>query len=127
MKCTKCGHETNERFFLAGIASVTRQMVDGQWVCFDCLPPKEQLRIKLKRQGEEQSNLLSEDEFNRLSIVASWTCPYKRNPHNCEGFLCSVEEWDKCVEALRAQMLIDKHMRELSEKRKYGGRILRVP
>jgi len=126
MKCQKCGADVEERFFVP--LSAKSKLKDGLWVCLNCLPPKEQLRIKLKNMPAEKEEAfeLSDSEYESLVQKASWECPYRRRPEDCAGELCDIDEWDACVEALRARRTLDKYFKQIQERRRFGYKVIQV-
>ena len=120
MKCDKCGADVKERFFMP--LGPKLNLRDGLWVCFNCLPPKEQLRLKLRGPPAKKDETLelSDEEYEGLVKKASWKCPHRKRAEDCAGEFCSIDEWDACVEALHARRILDRYFGVLGWTGKFG-------
>jgi len=115
--CSRCGREKYPVYFLPTVASkASGKLKDAVPVCEGCLTPAERFRLvelpeinRRLRVGKRNPTVISEREYNRLFSWADWKCPYGvREPRNCNGSPCYVEEFDRCVESLKARMIIEK-------------------
>jgi len=126
VRCPKCGREV-DRLYGSWPTAVTRVMGklrNIQFVCFDCLTPKEKIAVKLREYMIEdlakkpiRISRFTYEEACR--ILDTFKCPKGWDPHRCEGRSCPVKQvvvkdgfveaedyyWD-CRDYLKAESII---------------------
>ncbi len=111
MPCSRCGRNVYPLFSMPTMVSkVTRQIKDLEWVCEDCLTPKEKLMRNLRQLKKSEKEWMLDEEFGFwMAKVSGFNCPFHRDPFDCDRFDCP--RFDECLEFLKANMTVDKVLR----------------
>jgi len=126
MRCERCGKEVDRLYgsWPTAVTKVMGKLRNIQFVCFDCLSPKEKVAVKLREYMIEdlakkpiRISRFTYEEACR--ILDTFKCPKGWDPHRCDGRSCPVKQvtvkdgfveaeeyyWD-CRDYLKAESLI---------------------
>lgn len=98
--CSRCGKEVYPLCSMpTKVSRITHKIKHLEWVCKNCLTPKEKWLLKLREyelQPKEKPKI-SEVEYNKLFFTADWNCPVGvKEPRNCDGHPCPSKPKPRC-------------------------------
>jgi len=126
VRCPKCGREVDRLYgsWPTAVTKVMGKLRNIQFVCFDCLSPKEKVAVKLREYmiedlAKKPVTVPREEVEWAEEVLNKFKCPKGWDPHRCDGHSCPVKRitvkdgvvdaeeyyWD-CREYLKAESLI---------------------